>query len=59
MKEDKERREYIRSKMVNIDQCIYHGDYRKAFSLFLLTMETLDTRERQEFIDYFNLKLIN
>jgi hypothetical protein len=57
--EERNNIQYIVIAKRNIDNYIKKNDYRGAFTLFLLTMERLDSRDRQEFLDYFNLKLIN
>lgn len=57
--EEKKKRDYITEASKNIDMCIKHGDFKGAFNLFLLTVARLDNIERQEFIDYYNLKIIN
>lgn len=57
--EEQDRRKYIINAMRHIDQYIFHEDYRRAFGHFLITIQRLNGRERQDFIDYYNLKLIN
>jgi len=57
--EEKNRNNFISTASKNIDAYIQKNDFKAAFTLFLLTMERLNHRERQEFIDYYNLKLIN
>lgn len=57
--EEKNKRDYMTDATKNIDRYIKNNDYKRAFSLFLLTIEKLDQQERQVFIDYYNLKIIN
>lgn len=56
--EEKNRNNFISTATKNIDAYIKRADFKAAFTLFLLTMERLNHRERQEFIDFYTLQLI-
>jgi len=56
--EERGRNNYIAITIKNIDTHIKQQDYKKAFTLFLLSMEKLDQKERQELIDYYTLILV-
>lgn len=51
-KEDIEK--YISGSKVNIDNYIRKNEYRKAFGLFILVLERLDSKEKEEMVDYYS-----
>jgi len=50
---------YISSSKVNIDNFIRKNEYRKAFGLLILFLETLNGKEKTEVIDYYSKNMID
>ena len=45
---------YISGSKVNINNYIHKNEYRKAFGLLILFLERLDSKEKEEIIDYYS-----
>ena len=45
---------YILNSKLNIDNFIRQNEYRKAFGLLILFLERLNSKEKEEVIDYYS-----
>ena len=56
--EEENEKDFILGSKQNIDRFMYNFEYKNAFWLLILVLETLDNNQKIEFIDYYSKNLV-